>query len=149
MDTLVHEAVKTAKEGTNPTCVCKVPSGWILIGFSQYLRGYSLLMADPVVFDLNSLGDSQRYQFLRDMATLGDAILEVTDAYRINYEILGNSEQALHAHVFPRYMSESESFRKGPVWLYPEKLRNSIQFDIERDKNLVKELAIAIKRHYC
>ena len=28
-------------------------------------------------------------QFLRDMALIGDALLEATDAFRINYEILG------------------------------------------------------------
>jgi diadenosine tetraphosphate (Ap4A) HIT family hydrolase len=52
------------------------------------------------------------------MALLGDALLEVTGATRINYEILGNLEPALHAHLFPRYDSEAEAFRSGPVWLY-------------------------------
>jgi diadenosine tetraphosphate (Ap4A) HIT family hydrolase len=52
------------------------------------------------------------------MAALGDALLEVTGARRINYEILGNSEPALHAHLFPRYDSEPSEFRIGPVWRY-------------------------------
>ena len=31
---------------------------------------------------------------------------------------LGNSEPALHAHVFPRYHDEPEEFRVGPVFAY-------------------------------
>ena len=52
------------------------------------------------------------------MAVLGDALLDVTGASRINYEILGNGEPALHAHLFPRYDSEPQELRSGPVWLY-------------------------------
>jgi hypothetical protein len=33
------------------------------------------------------------------MTILGDALLEVTGAYRFNYEILGNLEPAMHAHA--------------------------------------------------
>jgi len=147
-NTLVYEAVQSARNGINPTCICEVPSGWIFIGFHQFFRGYSLLMADPVVFSLNSLEDTQRGQFLRDMSVLGDALLEVTDAYRINYEILGNTEQALHAHMFPRYMNESEELRKGPVWLYDRKIRNSVDFDPDRDKPLMREIASAVLKRY-
>ena len=38
---------------------------------------------------------------------------------RINYEILGNADQYLHAHVFPRYDWEPEELLLGPVWRYP------------------------------
>ena len=52
------------------------------------------------------------------MARLGDAILHVTSAERINYEILGNSEPELHAHVFPRYATEPPELRRVPAWFY-------------------------------
>jgi len=148
MRTLIHEAVESARAGENPTCICQVPSGWILMGYTQFFNGYSLLLADPVVADLNCLTRENRIQFLDDMAVLGDALLEVTEAYRINYEILGNTEQALHAHVFPRYMSESEQLRKGPVWSYPEELRNSVKFDPERDRELMNQVASAVQKNY-
>ena len=47
------------------------------------------------------------------MATIGDALLEVTGAFRINYEILGNLEPALHAHIIPRYLNEPEDGAKA------------------------------------
>jgi diadenosine tetraphosphate (Ap4A) HIT family hydrolase len=51
------------------------------------------------------------------MARLGDAILEATGAERLNYELLGNLEPALHAHVIPRYLWEPAAQRRQAVWL--------------------------------
>jgi diadenosine tetraphosphate (Ap4A) HIT family hydrolase len=51
------------------------------------------------------------------MAHLGDAILQVTSADRINYGILGNSEPELHAHLFPRYTTEQAELRRLPAML--------------------------------
>jgi diadenosine tetraphosphate (Ap4A) HIT family hydrolase len=111
----------------------------------QFLRGYTILLSDPVVPDLNALDREHRTQYLLDMATIGDALLEVTGAFRINYEILGNLDPALHAHIIPRYMSEPEDLRRGPAFYYDKDFRNSIKFDYERDKELMQQLAAAIR----
>jgi len=74
----------------------------VAIGDHQIVPGYGLLLPEPVASDLNQLRPSERDQFLRDMAVVGDALLECTNCERINYEILGNAEPALHAHLFPR-----------------------------------------------
>jgi diadenosine tetraphosphate (Ap4A) HIT family hydrolase len=145
MTTLIHQRVEAARARTNPTVISRVPSGWVVLGDVQFLRGYSLLLADPVVSDLNSLDEERRMRFLQDMVILGDALLEVTGAYRINYEILGNTEAALHVHVFPRYMTEPEELRKGPVWYYDREYRLSIKFDADRDKELMQQIAKAIQ----
>ena len=79
------------------------------------------------------------------MATIGDALLEVTGAFRINYEILGNLSPALHAHILPRYMTEPEDLRKGPVFFYGKDYRNSIKFDYGRDKEVMRQIAAAIQ----
>jgi diadenosine tetraphosphate (Ap4A) HIT family hydrolase len=143
---MIHERVKAARAGTNSTVICRVPSGWVVLGDEQPVRGYSLLLPDPVVPDLNSLDKKRRARFLKDMVIIGDALLEVTGAYRINYEIQGNTDPALHAHVFPRYMSEPEKLRKIPVWSY-ERMQMSIsKFDADRDKELMQEIAKSIQR---
>ena len=117
-DTLIHRRVAAAREGANPAVIARMQSGWAVVGDHQVVHGYCLLLPDPVVPDLNALQPPARSLFLLEMATLGDALLEVTGAARINYEILGNSEPALHAHVFPRYDSEPQDLRSGPVWFY-------------------------------
>jgi diadenosine tetraphosphate (Ap4A) HIT family hydrolase len=146
MPTLIHERVEAARAGTNPTVICRMPSGWAVLGDSQFLRGYSLLLADPVVPDLNALDARKRAEYLRDMTVLGDALLEVTGAYRINYEILGNLDPALHTHVFPRYMTEPDELRKGPAFLYDKTFRASMKFDYERDKQLMGQIAATVQR---
>ena len=65
--------------------------------------------------------------YSRDMGRIGDALLRVTKAYRINYETWGNSEPALHTHIMPRYLAEPDAKRKYPAcavydWLAARKL---------------------------
>lgn len=115
---MIAERVERARHVTNDTVICRLPSGWAVLGDVQFLPGYCLLLADPVVGSLNDLDEAGRAAFLGDMARLGDAILRVTSAERINYEILGNSEPELHAHVFPRYATEPPDLRRMPVWFY-------------------------------
>ncbi len=104
-----------ARSGNNPWVISKLPSGWAVMGDVQFLQGYCLLLADPVVPSLNDLAPMQRIQLLQDMARIGNALLNRTGAYRINYEILGNSDPELLAHIFPRYMSEPEERRRMPA----------------------------------
>jgi diadenosine tetraphosphate (Ap4A) HIT family hydrolase len=118
MSTLIHDRVEQCRNGTNPTAICKVSSGWVVLGDVQFLEGYSLLLPDPVVSDLNTLDVPGRERYLSDMAFVGDALLSVTNSYRVNYETLGNTEAALHTHIFPRFMSEDPELRLGPAWFY-------------------------------
>ena len=115
---LITERVTLAREGKNPYVICRMASGWAVMGDVQFLPGYCLLLPDPVVPSLNDLSEPARATYLKDMVTLGDAMLKVTGATRINYEILGNSEPELHAHLFPRYASEPDEFRTKPAWFY-------------------------------
>jgi diadenosine tetraphosphate (Ap4A) HIT family hydrolase len=146
MSTLIHQRVEAARAGINPTVICRMPSGWAVMCDVQFLRGYALLLADPVVADLNALNERQRVAYLLDMARLGDALLEVTGAYRINYEILGNLDAALHTHIIPRYLTEPEDMRRGPAFLYDRDFRNSVKFDPERDRALMSQIAGAVRR---
>lgn len=146
MSTIIHKRVESARAGANPTVVCRVPSGWVVLADQQYLHGYCILNADPVVASLNDLDPAGRAAFLGDMAAVGDALLEVTGAYRINYAILGNSDPALHAHIVPRYLSEPEALRRGLPWSYPAQEMNARPFDPARDGELMQQLAAAIQK---
>ncbi|MCS3430186.1 HIT family protein [Klebsiella sp. BIGb0407] len=115
---LISQRVESARNGTNDKVIGRMKSGWAVMGDVQFLQGYCLLLPDPVVPSLNDLDTEARKQYLLDMASLGDAVLAATNALRMNYEILGNSEPELHCHIFPRYASEEEHRRKMPVWFY-------------------------------
>ena len=142
--TTVYERAEQTRRGENPTVICRMPSGWAVPGDSQFLRGYSLLLPDPVVPDLNALNTPERTRFLLEVVLIGDALLEVTGAARINYSVLGNSDPALHAHIIPRYNSEPEKLRRGPAAFYDRE--NAPKFDPERDAVLLEQIEEAIVR---
>jgi diadenosine tetraphosphate (Ap4A) HIT family hydrolase len=140
---LIEERVAAAREGTNPKVICRMSSGWAVIGDVQFLEGYCLLLPDPVVPSLNDLSAEDRIRFLSDMTRIGDALLQVTDARRINYEILGNAEPELHAHIFPRYAREPEDKRKLPAWFYDWK--GAPPFSNEQHGEIVQLLRSALE----
>jgi diadenosine tetraphosphate (Ap4A) HIT family hydrolase len=141
--TAIHRQVESARAGGLERVVARLPSGWAVLGDPQITRGYCLLLPDPVVSDLNALAGEARRQFLDDMARLGDAVLAETAAERINYEILGNVEAALHAHVIPRHASESPELRTKPVWLHDWSAAPG--FDAAGDRQLLEGLAARLR----
>jgi diadenosine tetraphosphate (Ap4A) HIT family hydrolase len=118
MPTAIHRRVSDLRAGRDMTMLGRCASGWAVFGEKQFVKGYLLLLPDPVVPDLNALTPERRGQFLLDMSKLGDALQRVTGAVRINYAIFGNLEPALHAHVVPRYRTEPESLRTQHPWAY-------------------------------
>ena len=103
--------VERCRAAEFPAAVAKLPSGWVIMGERQVLPGYCLLLPDPVVPHLNALAAEARSRFLLDMALVGDVLLRMTQAVRINYAIYGNVDPALHAHIFPRGGDEPEHAR--------------------------------------
>jgi len=114
-------------------------SGWLVIGDVQPLPGYCVFLDDPVVESLNALDDAGRSQYSLDVIRAGDALLASTDAWRINYETLGNAEPALHTHLLPRYRWEPEEKRRRPAWVgydWP----TSRRFDLAQDGPFVERM---------
>jgi diadenosine tetraphosphate (Ap4A) HIT family hydrolase len=114
--TTIHSLVDRCRAATLPAAIAKLPSGWVVMAERQVLPGYCLLLPDPVVPHLNALALEPRSQFLYDMGLIGDVLLALTAAARINYAIYGNVDPALHAHIFPRDSAEPESTRTAQPW---------------------------------
>jgi diadenosine tetraphosphate (Ap4A) HIT family hydrolase len=108
--------VERCRAAEFPAAVARLASGWVVMGERQVLPGYSLLLPDPVVPHLNALPAEARTRFLLDMALVGDVLLRMTEAVRINYAIFGNVDPALHAHIFPRRGDEPENTRTAQPW---------------------------------
>jgi len=140
----IPERVEAARNGENPTVVCRMPSGWLVMFDKQFLPGRLVLLCDPVVSSLNDLSVEQSDAFLRDMRIAGDALLEVTDTVRINYAILCNLDPYLHGHIIPRYAWEPEEMRTKPTSLYDKS--DWRDFDPEVDGELMRKIAEAIER---
>lgn len=114
--TSIHLLVERCRDAQYPALIAKLQSGWVIMGERQVLPGYCLLLPDPVVPHLNALPPERRNEFLSDMALIGDVLLSLTAAARINYAIFGNVDPALHAHIFPRDSAEPDSMRTAQPW---------------------------------
>jgi diadenosine tetraphosphate (Ap4A) HIT family hydrolase len=114
-----------ARAGEHPALIARLRSGFVLMGETQFLPGYCVLLADADSVDhLTDLPRPARAQFLTDLGLLGEALMAACAAWdpafaRLNYEVLGNHWRHLHAHVFPRYTWEPAELRDGPVWRHP------------------------------
>lgn len=143
-ETAIHRRVAALRARTDPTLIARLPGGWAVLGEQQFLRGYCLLLPDPVAADLNALTGPARLAALSDAARLGDALLAVTGALRINYAIFGNLEPALHIHVVPRYRDEAPALRTAHPWAYD--WAAAPRFDPARDGPLVLALRQQLER---
>jgi diadenosine tetraphosphate (Ap4A) HIT family hydrolase len=142
MTTSIHRRVDELRAGRDPTFVARLGSGWAVLGEKQVLPGYCLLLPDPVVPALNALKGADRAAFLADMAALGDAVLSVTHAARINYAIFGNQDPALHAHVIPRFSHEPAEFVAAHPWTYD--WTAAPDFDSEQHRELRDRIHAAL-----
>ncbi len=129
------DRIGSAVRGENPTVLVRMKSGFAVIGDPQFLPGYCILLAYPSVRSLNDLPLPDRRDFLTDMTLIGDAITAVCNPLRVNYDILGNTDDFLHAHIFPRYPWEEEELRKGPVWKYPKENWSLEKFQFSEEKH--------------
>ncbi len=119
------DRIGSAVRGTNPTVMAKLPGAFAVIGDVQWLPGYCVLLVDrPGVGGLTDLDPDERHQYLASMAILGEAVESACRGLdnrfrRLNFDILGNTDGFLHAHVWPRYDWEPAERVRKPVWLYP------------------------------
>jgi diadenosine tetraphosphate (Ap4A) HIT family hydrolase len=123
------DRIGSALRGENPTVLARLGSGFAVIGDSQFLPGYCLLLTDdPAVDRLLDLPRERRVAFLADMDLIGEAVQTVCarrdpQFRRVNYSVLGNTDHYLHAHVHARYGWEPPEFVGGPVFTYPTEVR--------------------------
>jgi len=113
------------ERGDHPGVLYRMRTGWAVLGDTQHLPGYCVLVYAGAASHLTDLPRPERTAFLFDLSLLGEAISRVCAArnpgfLRINYEVLGNRWPHLHGHVHARYAWEEERFRVGPVHLYGE-----------------------------
>jgi diadenosine tetraphosphate (Ap4A) HIT family hydrolase len=119
--------------------MARMRTGFAVIGDTQHLPGYSLLLTDdPDLDHLTDLPWSARRDFLLDLSLVGEAVFAVTrprGAHRINYEVLGNSWPHLHGHVHARYEWEPPDRIGGPAWRYPSELRDAAEHAYDEAKH--------------
>lgn len=136
------ERIEALRSGEDQKLIMRLRSGFLTLSPNQFLPGYCLLLADPIVGQLNNLEWDQRRIFLEDLALVSEAVQAVTRAKRTNLAIYGNVDPFLHAHVWPRFEDEPTSRATLPPLMFPESFRldREHEFSMEKHGELMGQL---------
>ncbi len=138
--------IENIKAAAHPGFIAELPTGYAVLGDSQFFRGYSLFLCKVAAPDLEDLPRDFRFQFLREMAFVSEAVSTVLKPQKMNVESLGNVVPHLHFHLFPRFATEAEPLK--PVWLCAPQGEEAAKFafDAARDGELITEIRTEITR---
>lgn len=143
--------VALAEQGKHPLLLTKMESGFAVLANTQFLPGYCILLASPRVDHLTDLPLDQRTAYLRDMSLIGEALMDVCGPHglrRVNYEILGNTDTYLHAHIIPRYEWEPPELIGRPAFNYPPGRWSDEQYHYQHEEHATmrSQLTEALQR---
>jgi diadenosine tetraphosphate (Ap4A) HIT family hydrolase len=120
---LICQRITMIKQGTNPYFVQELKTGYVVLGDHQFYHGYTLFLSKQHVSELHELGDDFRQEFLKEMSLVARAVWETFKPKKLNYELLGNTDQHAHWHIFPRYADDPEPLQS--TWVLDKKIRKA------------------------
>lgn len=118
---LVCLRIDQIQNDQNPYFVRELESGYVVIGDHQFFRGYTLLLNRQHKKELHELDQKSRKQFLWDMSVTAEAVYKAFTPNKLNYELLGNTDEHMHWHLFPRHGNDPRP--RGPVWVVDKEVR--------------------------
>ena len=139
----ICDQIELCRSGTHPRLIAEMPSGWAVLGQSQLFRGYSLLLCKTPVTELHELPIEARQQFSNDMSLLAQAVWDVTQPRKLNYEALGNQAAHFHWHILPRHNDDAHPSQ--PVWTFWDQSDSKYFYDDERDGELIIQLRLRLQ----
>jgi diadenosine tetraphosphate (Ap4A) HIT family hydrolase len=143
-DCEICRRIERLRAGEDPALIAELEAGIAVVGPSQYVRGYCLLLCKTPATELDELPPSVRARYLDEMARLAAAVRAVVEPHKLNYECLGNQVHHLHWHIFPRTLEEPHP--EQPVWTCMPAPEDAPRyaFDPERDAPLRDAIRAAL-----
>lgn len=118
MNCLICERIEMIKNGTNPYFVCELETGYVVLGDHQHFKGYTLFLCKIHATELHQLPHDFKMKYLEEMSLVAEAVYNIYQPEKMNYELLGNGDTHIHWHLFPRVSGDTPE--KGPVWWLPK-----------------------------
>jgi diadenosine tetraphosphate (Ap4A) HIT family hydrolase len=89
------------------SCVIETDHSVVIVGPHQLYSGYCMVVCKTHIREMHDLPPLHAQGIFHDVMRIGAAIQQVYNPWKINYASLGNQQEHLHWHVFPRYESDS------------------------------------------
>jgi len=131
---LICERIEWIKQDKNPYFIKELETGFAVLSDHQYFKGYCLLLCKQHKRELHELDEQFKLKFLEEMSILAKAVFDAFEPNKLNYELLGNTDQHMHWHIFPRYKNDLKP--NQTVWAVEKEIRNAlsnIPTDSERE----------------
>lgn len=138
---LICTRIEMIKNNTNPWFVRELETGYVVIGDKQYFPGYCLFLCKWHETELLYLDKEKRAKFLMEMSIVAEAAQIAFKADKMNYELLGNGDNHLHWHLFPRrhgdLLKDGIDYGTngiGPVWWIPWNIMNHEKYKVSGEE---------------
>jgi diadenosine tetraphosphate (Ap4A) HIT family hydrolase len=102
----------------NSDFIYDLPRSVVILGKKQFYKGYCIVLFKGHKTELFQMTEDERNLYFKDVSTAAQAISNVFQSDKINYEILGNTEPHIHCHLFPR--KHMDEYFRSPIWTRPE-----------------------------
>jgi diadenosine tetraphosphate (Ap4A) HIT family hydrolase len=122
--------------------VAELPSGLVHLKSDADYRGYCILICSRHVVELHEMTESERQQWIEDVARVGKAINDVCQPAKLNVSMLGNVVPHLHCHIMPRYPGDPE-WGGPPAFRAPEQVRPLPHEDFEELRAALRQAMTA------
>ena len=139
---LICSRIEDIKQNRNPHFVIELETGYVVIGDNQFFKGYTLFLCKQHKNELHELDPKFKNKFLQEMSTVAEAVYKTFKPKKLNYELLGNTDNHMHWHIFPRH--NNDPLPERTVWNIPKETRNAES--TKPNKEELKELTKKLKR---
>ncbi len=120
---LICDRIQLIKDDQNSYFVKELETGFIVLGDYQFYKGYTLFLCKHHKTELHELDPGFRQDFLKEMSIVAEAVFKAFKPVKLNYELLGNTDEHMHWHLFPRHINDPDP--KRTVWATDKSIRNA------------------------
>ncbi len=118
---LICDRIRLIRAGENPYFVAETETGFVVIGDNQLFHGYTLLLSKVHAKELHEVDPEFRRKFLWEMSEVAAAVHRAFKPEKLNYELLGNTDEHMHWHLFPRHADDPSP--RTTIWAVPREIR--------------------------
>ncbi len=144
MECLMCDIIKSREH--DPYFIAELETGYAVLGWYQKFKGCTLFVCKTHAVELHELESAYRTKFLEEMALVAQAVFQVFQPDKMNYELIGNGVPHLHWYLFPRRAGDSPY--GGPVWRMPkeEMYADAVRPGENERKNMIAQIRAEIFR---
>ncbi|HBP37436.1 MAG TPA: HIT family protein [Clostridiales bacterium] len=107
----------------DPYFIIELETGYVILGWFQKFKGYTVFTCKEHGPELHNLERHFKIKHLEEMTVVAEAIYNIFNPDKINYELLGNGCPHIHWHLYPREKGDT------PIVSSVYQLPNSVLFD--------------------